>query len=89
MVKQSTIGQRASKKTKKDFADELSSNTIFTAKEVEEFFPKKTDREELVTLIKIVNSNSNEKEKKAELVAQIGKVSGAVMRVVKKVTTGL
>ncbi len=89
MPRRSAIGKIASKKTKSAFAEELSSHTAFTAKETAELFPNKSDRDELVALIEIVNSDKNDKEKQAELVARIGEVGGAVLKLSKKVTTGL
>ena len=83
MAKLSTIGKLASAKTKKEFADELSSYTSLTAQELVDLFPTKTDREELLELFSIVNSDAEEKERKAELVTKIGVVSGAVMKIVK------
>ena len=89
MAKRSAIGKLASAKTKKKFADELSSHTSLTADEVSDLFPTKSDREELLELIKIVNSDADDKDKKAELTAQIGKVGSAVMKIVRKFATGV
>ena len=89
MAKRSAIGRMASAKTKKEFADELSSYTTLTANEIQKLFPKKSDREELMDLIKIVNSDASNKEKKAELIEKIGKVSGVVITIGKKFITGL
>jgi len=84
MPKKSKIGRLASAATKAKFAEELSSYTSLTSEEVKELFPKKTDREELIELLKIVNSAADENVKKAELVEKISKVSGAVIRLAKK-----
>jgi hypothetical protein len=89
MPKKSVIGALASAKTKKDFANELSSFTILTAEETKTLFPLKSDREELMELIKIVHSDASDKEKKAELVNKIQKVGGAVLRIGQKFVTGL
>lgn len=89
MAKRSAIGKLASTKTKKEFADELSSHTTLTSEEVQNLFPKKSDREELLELIKIVNSDASDKEKKAKLIEKIEKVSGAVIKMGKRFVTSL
>ncbi len=89
MAKRSGIGKLASAKTKKEFADKLSSYTTLTAEEIQQLFPKKSDREELMELVKIVNSDADDKEKKTKLVGNISKVSGAVITIGKKFVTGL
>ena len=40
----------------------------------------KSDREELVELLKIVNSATDENQKNSKIVAKIDKVSGAVLK---------
>ena len=45
-------------------------------KQYKVLFPKKSDREQLVELLKIVNSDADDKAKKAELAEKIGKVGG-------------
>jgi hypothetical protein len=89
MPKKSAIGQLASKKTKSEFADELSSYTQLTKEEISALFPKKSDREELLALVEIVNSATDENEKKAKIAEKIGKVSGAVVKLVKNFAPGL
>jgi hypothetical protein len=89
MPKKSNVGILASAATKEEFGDKLSSYTSLTSKELEDLFPVKSDREELLELIKIVNSSADENAKKAELVGKIGKVSGAVLKIGKKFVSGL
>ena len=89
MAKRSAIGALASAKTRREFADKLSSFTSLTAEEIQTLFPKKSDREELMELMKIVNSDARDKEKKAELAEKIGKVSGAVITIGKRFVPGL
>lgn len=89
MPKKSNVGILASAATKEEFGDKLSSYTSLTSKEIEDLFPVKSDREELLELIKIVNSSADENTKKAELVGKIGKVSGAVIKIGKKFVSGL
>jgi hypothetical protein len=83
MPKKSDIGKLASAKTKVQFADQLSSLTKWTADEVKELFPTKSDRDELMELIKIVHSDADEKVKQAQLTENIGKISGAVLKIAK------
>lgn len=75
-------GQR---KTKVEFADKLSSYTTLTAAEIETLFPTKSDRDELMELVKIVHSDADEKTKQAQLAENIGKISGAVLKIAKTV----
>lgn len=89
MVKKSNIGQIASKRTSQTFSSELSRYTSFTAEEAESLFPEKSDRDELVRLIEIVNSDKGDKEKRDELINNIADVSGVVIKLIKKVTAGL
>ena len=84
MAKRSKIAEFASTETKKEFADKLSRYTTLTAEEIQQLFPKKSDREELMELLKIVNSDANDKVKKTRLVENISKVSGAVITIGKK-----
>ncbi len=85
----SIIGGIASAKTKKEFGEKLSSHTTLRANELESLFPKKSDRDEIVELLKVVNSATSENNKKAKLVKNIGKYSGAVVKIGKKFATGL
>ncbi|NLX26399.1 MAG: hypothetical protein GXY61_10645 [Lentisphaerae bacterium] len=85
MPKKSDIGKLASAKTKVQFADELSSYTTLTADQIKELFPTKSDLDELMELITIVNSDADEKTKQAQLAENIGKVGGAVIKLVKTV----
>ncbi|MHB1051332.1 MAG: hypothetical protein ACYC09_14735 [Bacteroidota bacterium] len=89
MAKKSSIGKLASTDTKKEFAENLSSYTTLSAKEIEDLFPKQTDREELLTLLEIVSSAKDENSKKADLISKIGDVGGAVIKLVKRFTVGL
>jgi len=88
MPRKSRIGELASAATKAEFGDQLSSYTSLTADEIKVLFPKKSDREELVELLRIVNSDADDKTKKAELAEKIGKVGGAVIKIAKKFAVG-
>lgn len=89
MPKPSKIARIARVKTKERFGEELSSHTALRASELESLFPKQSDRDEIVELLKIVNSATSENNKKAKIVKNIGKVSGAVVKIGKKFATGL
>lgn len=84
MAKKSDIGNDASEKTKKIFADELSSLTILTSKEIQSLFPEETDRAELEAFMKIISADSEDKVKQQKLVDSIGKISGAILKIGKK-----
>jgi len=85
MPKKSVVGALTSAQTKGEFGEQLSSYTTLTSAETQALFPTKTDRDELLELIKIVTSSADENTKRAELAAKIGKVGGAVMKIIKKV----
>lgn len=89
MPKKSKVGEIASARTKEEFGDKLSSYTSLTSEEVEDLFPEQSDREELLELIKIVNSSADENIKKAKLVKNIGSVSSAVLKIGKKFASGM
>jgi len=85
MAKKSKIGKIASEKTKKQFADEISSLTILTSEEIQNLFPKKADRVELDEFLKIINLDIEDKEKKIKLVENIEKIGGAIIKIGKKI----
>ena len=89
MPKLSPIGEIADAETKQEFADALAKHTSLTAQEVQDLFPKMADQEELLELLKIVGGAAADNEKKARLIARIGDVAGAVIKITKKVATGL
>lgn len=89
MPKKSKIGKLAGAATKKEFADELSSYTTLTADEIQALFPKKSDRKELVELLSIVKLSADENTKKAKVIENIGKFSGAVLKIADKFASGL
>ena len=89
MPKPSPIGEIADAETRQEFANALAKHTSLTAKEVGDLFPKKADQEELLALLEIVSSSANDNEKKARLIENIGDVAGAVIKITKKVATGL
>lgn len=89
MPKRSVVGQLASKNTKKEFSEELSSYTQLTKDEIDAMFPKKSDREELLSLLNVVSSAASENERKAKIVEKIGSISGAVVKLVTKFAPGI
>lgn len=89
MPKLSPIGEITESETKEEFADALAKHTTLTAAEVQNLFPTKADREELLELLKIVGAAASDNEKKARLIGRIGDVAGAVVKITKKFATGL
>lgn len=87
MATKSAVGKAVNTKAK--FAEQLSSFTTLTADEIKMLFPNKSDRTELLELIAIVNSSANENKKKAKLIQDISKVSGAVIKLGKRFAPGL
>ncbi len=89
MAKKTNVGKLASDKTKKAFADEISSLTILTSQEIQALFPKKADRVELEEFIKIIKLDIDDKEKKIKLVENIGRISGTIIKIGKKFISGV
>jgi hypothetical protein len=89
MADESPIGQLAGAKTEAEFGDQLSSYTTLTSKEIQTLFPKKTDRDELLNLLRIVNAATADNIKQQELITRISEISGAVLKLVKKFAVGL
>lgn len=89
MAKLSKLGTLTHRKTKDQFSEELAKYTSLTAGENKALFPKQKDREEMVHLLKIVNKAGDDTAKKAELIENIGKVGGAVLKVAKRFAIGL
>jgi hypothetical protein len=88
MAKKSNVGRVASERTKKVFANKISSLTILTSDEVQKLFPEKADRKELDTFLKIVNEDIDDKLKKIKLIENIEKVGGAILKIGKKFMVG-
>jgi hypothetical protein len=47
-------------------------------------YPTKVDREELLDLIRIVDADADDMEKRTELTAKVGGISRAVLAITKK-----
>lgn len=84
MPPRSRTGAIASAKTKAEFSDRLSSLTSLTADEVSVLFPSRSDRDELVELLGIVEKSTSDNESKAQLIERIDEVSGAVVKVARR-----
>ena len=83
-MKKSEIGVEASKLTRAQFSEELSSHVTLSGDQLTDLFPEQTDREELAALIDIVLNAADENERKAKLIGNISKVAGAVVKVLGK-----
>ena len=89
MPKKSPVGVLASKKTKAQFAEELSKHTQLTANEIKDLFPNKTDRDGLVELLKIVDQSTDMNQMKDEIVNKISKVGGVIIKLTKRFILGV
>jgi hypothetical protein len=89
MPKQDIYSTLSETKTSEMFANELSSYSSLTSEQIKGLFPEKSDRDEIIALLKIVNSASDDNEKKTELIKNIGDIGGAVITVAKHFATGL
>jgi hypothetical protein len=79
------IGMLASNATREEFSDELARHIRLTKEEIDALFPSQSDREELATLVGVVLSAADENERKARLIGNIGKVAGAVTKLLDRV----
>ena len=67
------------------FAAEIARLTSLSSKDVEKFFPTKTDKERLVELLTIVNSSAARNEKAAKVRSNISNLAETVVRLVEAV----
>lgn len=88
MPTKSKIGELASKKTKVTFAEELAKHTTLTTEQIVDLFPLKADRDELIELLKVVNSASDDNTKKAKIIANAAGFGGALLKVAKGFAPG-
>jgi hypothetical protein len=84
-MEKSEVGKLASETTREEFGDELARHIHLTSDEIDSLFPSQSDREELGTLVGVVLSAAEENERKAKLIANIGKVAGAVTKLLGRV----
>jgi len=89
MPDKSLVGVLASKKTKAEFAEELSKYTQLTADEIKELFPNKSDRKGLIELLKIIDSAADENEMKSEIVSKISLVGNIIVKLTKRFILGV
>lgn len=83
-MKHDEITGAAARLTREQFTDEISSYLRLTQAEVDDLFPKQSDREELEALVEIVVNSADEAKRKAKFVARIDKVAGAAMKLISK-----
>lgn len=84
-MKKSDIGTAASDLTKAQFSDEISSFVTLSKAQLDELFPTKTDREELAQLVDVVLNSADDNQRKAKLIAMVGQVGGAAVKLLQKV----
>lgn len=77
---------QAAEKTDKELANQLSSITRLTNKEVQELFPKTADAQRLFELIKLVNEDTEKNEKINRLVANSEKFADILITLVSRLT---
>ena len=83
MPRLSSIGKQANEQAKSTFSAKLESLLQLDPK-LQALFPSEADKQELASLIEIVESAADENESKAKIIAEIGEVSGAVIRLSRK-----
>jgi hypothetical protein len=81
---QDNLGKAADKLTRDQFAAEIPKYCRLTTDEVNTLFPDKKDRVELGRMIDIVVNAATDTESATRLVKNIGSVSNAVVKVLRK-----
>ncbi|MYE33939.1 MAG: hypothetical protein F4X23_03685 [Gemmatimonadales bacterium] len=80
----SEIAAEARQETARDLAGDISSLTMMTDREINELFPKPSDKQRLAELMEIVNGAGSRNEKINGIVDNIEDLAGVILKVVAK-----
>lgn len=78
----SEIAAEARQETARDLAGDISSLTTMTDREINELFPKPSDKQRLAELMEIVNGAGSRNEKINGIVDNIEDLAGVILKVV-------
>ena len=81
----SEIAAEARRETARDLAGDISSLTTMTDREINELFPKSSDKQRLAELMEIVNGAGSRNEKINGIVDNIEHLAGVILKVVAKI----
>ena len=81
----SEIAAEARRETARDLAGDISSLTTMTDREINELFPKSSDKQRLAELMEIVNGAGSRNEKINGIVDNIEDLAGVILKVVAKI----
>lgn len=81
----SEIAAEAAQETARDLAGDISSLTTMTDREINELFPKPSDKQRLAELMEIVNGAGSRNEKINGIVDNIEDLAGVILKVVAKI----
>lgn len=76
---------QAADETNAELADEMSSFTLLTKKEIQEIFPEKSEMEDFSELMEIVKSSTSKNNKVNQIVANSEKFSKVVVSLLSKI----
>lgn len=76
---------QAADETNAELADEMSSFTQLTKKEIQEIFPEKSEMEDFSELMEIVKSNTSQNNKVNQIVENSEKFSKVVVSLLSKI----
>ena len=77
------ILDKTAQRTNEQLASEISSLTHLTDVQINSITPEKADKEKLLQLLEIVNAATDENDKIAQLTANIQRLAGTVIKVLK------
>ena len=80
----SEIAAEARRETARDLAGDISSLTTMTDREINELFPKPSDKQRLAELMEIVNGAGSRNEKINGIVDNIEHLAGVILKVAQK-----
>ena len=75
--------RRAAELTDEKYASEISSLCRFKDEEINQLFPKRSDKDSLLELLKVVNSATEENEKVKEFKENIENLGSVAVRLIK------
>lgn len=75
--------------TPSDFADSVSTHTILTGPQLKKLFTTEAEKQAFLDLLTVIEATTSENEKTAELVNNIGKYAGVVIKLARKAALGV
>lgn len=77
-------GKKAARQTNTELSHKISSLTNLTQKDIQNTFPKKSDKEKLIALMQIVDSDKNRQDKVNDIVHHSEKFASTILSLLQK-----